>query len=81
MKKTSSITGRLDNMDQMLYFMSLLDTALVADRMNYNIIDSPREWEEFTPVQDRLATFRTVMKRQADQEYKALRDRSGRPLR
>lgn len=81
MKKTSSITGRLDNMDQMLYFMSLLDTALVADRMNYNIIDSPREWEEFTPVQDRLATFRTVMKRQADQEYKALRAREGRPYR
>lgn len=81
MKKTNSITGRLDNMDQMLYFMSLLDTALVADRMSYNIIDSPREWEEFTPVQDRLARFRTIMKRQADQEYKALRDRSGRSLR
>lgn len=81
MKKTNSITGRLDNMDQMLYFMSLLDTALVADRMNYNIFDAPREWEEFSPVQDRLATFRTIMKQQADQEYKALRDRSGRPLR
>lgn len=81
MKKTNSITGRLDNMDQMLYFMSLLDTALVADRMNYNIIDSPREWDEFSPVQDRLTMFRKAMKQRADQEYKALRDRSGRPLR
>lgn len=81
MKKTSSITGRLDNMDQMLYFMSLLDTALVADRMNYNIIDSPREWEEFTPVQDRLARFRKAMKQRADQEYKALRAREGRSYR
>ena len=81
MKKTSSITGRLDNMDQMLYFMSLLDTALVANRMSYNIIDAPREWEEFTPVQDRLARFRKAMKQRADQEYKALRVREGRPYR
>ena len=81
MKKTSSITGRLDNMDQMLYFMSLLDTALVANRMNYNIIDAPSEWEEFSPVQDRLTMFRKAMKQRADQEYKALRARDGRPYR
>lgn len=81
MKKTSSITGRLDNMDQMLYFMSLLDTALVANRMNYNIIDAPSEWDEFSPVQDRLTMFRKAMKQRADQEYKALRAREGRPYR
>ena len=81
MKKTSSITGRLDNMDQMLCFMSLLDTALVANRMNYNIIDAPSEWEEFSPVQDRLTMFRKAMKQRADQEYKALRARDGRPYR
>lgn len=81
MKKTSSITGRLDNMDQMLYFMSLLDTALVANRMNYNIIDAPSEWDEFSPVQDRLTMFRKAMKQRADQEYKALRARDGRPYR
>ena len=81
MKKTSSITGRLDNMDQMLYFMSLLDTALVANRMNYNIIDAPSEWEEFSPVQDRLTMFRKAMKQRADQEYKALRACDGRPYR
>ena len=81
MKKTSSITGRLDNMDQMLYFMSLLDTILVANRMNYNIIDGSSEWDEFSPVQDRLTMFRKAMKQRADQEYKALRDRSGRLLR
>lgn len=80
-KKTSSITGRLDNMDQMLYFMSLLDTALVANRMNYNIIDAPSEWDEFSPVQDRLTMFRKAMKQRADQEYKALRARDGRPYR
>lgn len=81
MKKTSSITGRLDNMDQMLYFMSLLDTVLVANRMNYNIFDAPSEWDEFSPVQDRLARFRKAMKQRADQEYKALRAREGRPYR
>ena len=68
-------------MDQMLYFMSLLDTALVANRMNYNIIDAPSEWEEFSPVQDRLTMFRKAMKQRADQEYKALRARDGRPYR
>lgn len=81
MKKTSSITGRLDNMDQMLYFMSLLDTILVANRMNYNIIDGSSDWDEFSPVQDRLTVFRKAMKQRADQEYKALRARDGRPYR